>query len=81
MPSATAQLKSRLKHGPRMSRQMRAEYLLVEVGSGPRTLTPATLAKIRGELARLSQSTDARVRQFVALMAERYPGVCDEIRL
>jgi hypothetical protein len=70
-----ARLKSRLKHGPRMSRQLRSEYLLVEVDAGPRRLTPATVAKLRVELARLAASPDVRVRRFVEAMASRYPGI------
>jgi hypothetical protein len=62
-----------------MSREMRVEYLSVQVDVGPRRLTPGTIAKLRGELARLAGSPDARIRRFVAAMAERYPGVCNEI--
>jgi hypothetical protein len=39
MPSDVKEIKRKLKYGPRMSRQLRAEYLLTEVGVGPRTLT------------------------------------------
>jgi hypothetical protein len=75
MSTATARLKSRLKHGPRMGRQMRAEFLLTEIGAPPRRLSPATLAKIRLELVRLSQSNKPEVRRFVTLMRGRYPEV------
>ncbi|HMB84624.1 MAG TPA: hypothetical protein VKI40_11310 [Terriglobales bacterium] len=76
MPIANVQLvKSRLKYGPRMSRQMRVEFLSVQTGAAPRTLSPATLAKIRLEIQRLGQSTNPRVRQFVAAMRTRYPEV------
>jgi hypothetical protein len=81
MATATAQLKRRMKFAPKMGRELRAEYLLTQVKAGPRRLSPSTLGKLRIELAKLSQSTNPRVRRFVALMAERYPGVCDEIRL
>ena len=81
MASATAQLKRRMKFGPKMGRECRAEYLLTQVNAGPRRLTPATVGKLRIELAKLSQSTNPRVRRFVVTMQKRYPGVCDEIRL
>jgi hypothetical protein len=76
MPSDVHELKHKLKFAPRMGRQLRAEYVLVEVDAPPRRLSPEVLQKIRGELGRLSQSTNPRVRQFVAAMRERYPGVC-----
>lgn len=77
MTGATAQLKRKLKFGPQMSRQMRAEFLSTTIGAGPRRLSDGTLAKLTVELARLAASRDARVRRFVEVMAERYPGVCD----
>ncbi len=75
MTSATAELKRRMKFGPRMGRELRAEFLSVQTGAAPRTLSPATLAKIRTELERLALSTNPRVRQFVAAMRDRYPGI------
>jgi hypothetical protein len=75
MASATAQLKRRMKFGPKMGRECRAEYLLTQVNAGPRRLTPATVAKLRVELARLAQSTNPRVRRFVGQMKKRYPEV------
>jgi hypothetical protein len=75
MPSNLHELKRKLKFAPKMGREMRAEYLLVEVKAGPRTLTPATVAKLRAELTRLAASPDARVRKFVKAMASRYPEV------
>jgi hypothetical protein len=81
MATATAQLKRKLKYGPRMGRELSSEYLshLTQSDAGPRQLSPHTIEKLRVELARLATSPDARVRRFVAAMAERYPGVCNEI--
>lgn len=81
MTSATAELKRKLKYGPRMSRQMRSEFLTTATGGAPRRLSDGTRAKLRQELARLATSADPRVRRFIRTMAERYPGVCDETRL
>jgi hypothetical protein len=76
MPSDVQELKRKLKYGPKMGRELRAEFLSVQVNAPPRRLTPATVAKLKAELARLATSNDPRVRRFLASMAERYPGVC-----
>jgi hypothetical protein len=68
-----AELKSRLKHGPRMSRQMRVEYLLTQVDGSPRRLSEGTLQKLKAELERIAQSTQPAVRRFVARMWWMYP--------
>jgi len=73
MGIAIAHLKRRMKFGPRMTRQMRAEFLLTEVNGPPRRLSPATLEKIRAEVGRLALSTNPRVQEFVSAMATRYP--------
>ena len=66
-------LKSRLKHGPRLGRELRAEYLLAQSDAPARALSPAVLAKIKGELERLEQSASPAVRAFVRQMRTRYP--------
>ena len=40
----TARLKSRLKRGPKLSRQLRAKFALCQIGAAPRRLSPAVLA-------------------------------------
>jgi hypothetical protein len=72
---AIAQLKRKMKFAPKMGRQLTAEFLLTEIGAGPRRLSPAALLKIRAELGRLALSTNPRVRRFVASMEARYPEV------
>jgi hypothetical protein len=59
MTTGLAQLKHRLKRGPRMSRR----------------LSDGTIAKLKVELDRLAASNDARVRRFVQAMAERHPAI------
>jgi hypothetical protein len=75
MPSDVHELKHKMKFAPKMGRELRAEYLLNEVGAGPRRLSDGTLAKLKLELVRLAASPDARVRRFVASMEQRYPGI------
>jgi transposase len=72
---ATARLKRRMKFAPKMSRELRAEYLLTAIDAGPRRLSDGTIQKLKAELVRLSSSTDPRVRKFVRAMEQRYPGV------
>jgi hypothetical protein len=73
MATEIAQLKRRMKFGPKMSRELRAEFLLTQVNGPPRRLRPATLEKIRAEVGRLALSTNPRVQEFVGMMAKRYP--------
>jgi hypothetical protein len=68
-------LKAALKFGPAMSREARTEFLLCQTGAAPRRLKPETLEKIRGEIQRLSQSTNPRARRFAQQMSQRYPGL------
>jgi hypothetical protein len=69
-------LKAALKFGPRFeSREARTEFLLCQTGAAPRRLKPETLEKIRGEIQRLSQSTNPRARRFAQQMSQRYPGL------
>jgi hypothetical protein len=71
----TARLKSKLKHGPKMSRQMRAEFAACQVDAPPRRLRPEVANKIRTELARLEQSANPGARRFCAAMRDRYPEI------
>jgi hypothetical protein len=73
MATEIAQLKRRMKFGPKMGRELRAEFLLTQVKGPPRRLSPATLEKIRAEVERLALSTNPRVQEFVSVMAARYP--------
>jgi hypothetical protein len=73
MATAIARLKSRLKHGPRMSRQMRAEFLSVQTGAAPRRLSPAVLGKLKGEIVRIGQDGGRKGFRFAQKMFERYP--------
>jgi hypothetical protein len=73
MPSDVHDLKRKLKRGPRMSRELRAEFLSSQINGPPRRLRPATLEKLRAEVKRLALSTNPRVQEFVGMMAERYP--------
>jgi hypothetical protein len=75
MATEIGKLKARMKRGPRMSREMRTEYTLVEIDGAQRRMRPEIIAKLRGELERLSHSTDARVMRFVLKMRQRYPEV------
>lgn len=72
MPTANSQLKRRMKFAPKMGRELRAEFLSVQVNAGPRTLSPRTLEKIRTELERLSMSSNPAVTRFVGQMRSRY---------
>jgi hypothetical protein len=63
----------RLKHAPKMSREMRAEYLLCQTAGTPRRLSEGTIQKLRAELDRLSHSANPAVRRFVRTMRRRYP--------
>jgi hypothetical protein len=73
MSTEIAHLKRRMKFAPRMSRQMRAEFLLAKIGGPRRQLSPTTLEKIKAEVSRLALSTNPRVQEFVSVMAVRYP--------
>lgn len=68
MANKIAHLKYRMKHGPRMSRQMRAEFLSDQVNGTPRRLSAGTLQKLKAELPWITQSTGPSVRRFVVRM-------------
>jgi hypothetical protein len=68
-------LKASLKHGPSLSREGRAEFLLCQTDSQVRQLKPETLAKLRVEVARLARSANPKARQFAQQMKIRYPGL------
>jgi hypothetical protein len=70
---AAARLKSALKRGPRMSREMRAEYGLVLIGAPPRKLTPEVLAKLKSEIVRIGNNGTRQGFEFAEKMFERYP--------
>jgi hypothetical protein len=69
----TAQLKSRLKRGPKLSRQMRAEFALCQIGGAPRRLSPAVLAKLKAEIVRIGCNGTRQGFKFAQKMFERYP--------
>ena len=74
MPAEINKLKSTLKRGPHMSRQMRAEFILAQADKPPRSLTPAIIEKIKKELERLDRADKpAHVRAFCERMRRRYP--------
>ena len=73
MTPAIPTLKAKLKHGPPMSREMRAEYLLTQVAAGPRRLSPAVLAKLKSEVVRLGNNGTRQGFKFAQKMFERYP--------
>ena len=73
MPTAIAQLKRRMKFAPKMGRECRAEYLLVEVNAPPRRLSPQALAKIKVEVARIGNNGTRQGFKFAEKMFERYP--------
>jgi hypothetical protein len=75
--ASTACLKSRLKRGPRMSRELRAEFALTLIDAPPRKLRPEVVEKIKKEIERLAQSAHPAVVRFAQTMLERYP----ELRL
>jgi len=73
MPTTIQTIRARAKRGPRMSRQVRAEYVAVQADLPTRRLSPEIMAKIRSEVDRLALSPDPRVRHFVEVMHARYP--------
>jgi hypothetical protein len=79
--AADRELKAQLKHAPYLSQQMRAEFLAfliaAKVGAEPRRLTPGTVSTLKGELARLAQSTHPQAQQFAAAMRSRYPEITE----
>ncbi len=65
-------LKRKMKFGPRLSRQMRAEYLGVQINAPRRELKPEILSKIRRKLERLAHSESPAVMRFIRQMKARY---------
>ena len=68
-------LKTKLKHGPKLRREWRVEYAWVAAQLPVRKISPATLEKLRVDLARLSANPDKKVQRFVAAMKHRCPGL------
>jgi hypothetical protein len=73
MTTAIAQLKRKLKYGPKMGRELRAEYLLTEVNAPPRRLSPKTLAKLKTEIVRIGNNGTRQGFKFAEKIFERYP--------
>jgi hypothetical protein len=73
--SEIAHLKRRMKFGPKMSREMGAAFLSVQINGTPRRLSAGTLQKLKAELERIAQSTKPAVRRFVLQMFARYPEI------
>ena len=71
-PIEIARVKSRLKRGPRMTRQMRADYALAQISARPRQLAPKVAAKLKTELMRLAGSGNPRTAKLVETMFSRY---------
>jgi hypothetical protein len=69
----TARLKSRLKRGPKLSRQLRAEFALCQIDAPPRRLSPAVLAKIKTEVVRIGTNGTRQGFKFAEAMFKRYP--------
>jgi len=69
------EIKQAAKHGPKMSKQMRAEYIADAAGAKPRQLSPAVIRQFRSELARLALSPKPAVQRFVRQMICRYPNL------
>ncbi len=63
-----------LKHGPKFAHRETRSLCAEFIGNGgTRRLTPGTTDKLKSELARLANSSDAHVQRFTALMYSRYP--------
>jgi hypothetical protein len=61
-----------MKRGPKMSRQLRAEFTLAQVGGRPRQLGLDVLVKLRAAIKRISHSTDPRVQRCLGTMGQKY---------
>ena len=66
-------IKAKAKRGPRMSRQLRAEYVSVLAGGEPRTSSPEVAAKLKKEIVRIGCNGTRQGFKFAELMFKAYP--------
>jgi hypothetical protein len=66
-------LKSRAKRGPKLSRELRVDFVLYLADAPPRRLRPETAKKIKLELMRLAGNGDRRSFKFVEAMFRDHP--------
>jgi predicted DNA-binding transcriptional regulator YafY len=78
MSTTISELKSEMKRGPKLSRELRADYLLAQADLPPRKLRPEVVRKIQSEIARLQQYGDAKAREFARKMREQNPELLGE---
>jgi hypothetical protein len=78
MAASIHTLKARLKHGPALSRELRADYTLDAAGLAPRKLRPEVIRKIKSELERLELYGDHKARDFAKQMWSDHPELLEE---